>query len=63
MGQWDGAVAPESLSEQLRGAPVGMAGDTIQMRLATICLMADRYKAGGREGREMKREENSRKDR
>lgn len=43
-------MAPESLSEQLRGAPVGTAVDTIQMRLATICLMADRYKAEGRDG-------------
>ena len=40
-----GAVAPESLSKQLCGAPMGTVGDMIQMRPATICLMADRYKA------------------
>lgn len=42
-----GAVAPESLSKQLCGAPMGMVADMIQMRPATICLMADRYKAEG----------------
>lgn len=47
-----GAVAPESLSKQLCGAPMGMVADMIQMRPATICLMADRYKAeGGRKER------------
>lgn len=50
IGEWDGAVAPESLSKQLCGTPMGTVGDMIQMRPATICLMADRYKAE-REGR------------
>lgn len=55
-------MAPESLSKQLCGAPMGMVGDTIQMRLATICLMADRYKVERGGEREMKREEDSRQD-
>lgn len=41
---------------------MGMVGDTIQMRPATICLMADRYKVERRGGREMKREEDSMQD-
>lgn len=43
-------MAPESLSKQLCGTPMGTVGGMIQMRPATICLMADRYKAE-REGR------------
>lgn len=39
-------MAPESLSKQLCGAPVGTVRDMIQMRPATICLMADIYRAG-----------------
>lgn len=54
-------MAPESLSKQLCGAPMGMVGDMIQMRPATICLMADRYKV--EKGGEIKREEDSRQDR
>jgi len=54
-------VAPESLSKQLHGAPVGTVVDMIQMRPATICLMADGYKAEG-EGREMKTDKDSMKD-
>lgn len=42
---------------------MGTVGDMIQMRPATICLMADRYKAERGGGREMKREEDSRQDR
>lgn len=44
-----GAVAPESLSKQVCGCPVGTVADMIQMREATICLMVDME--GGREGR------------
>jgi len=41
---------------------MGTVGDMIQMRPATICLMADRYKQRERE-RGMEREEESGQDR
>lgn len=44
-------MAPESLSKQLCVAPVGTVGDMIQMRPATICLMAYTEREGGWRGR------------
>lgn len=52
-------MAPESLSKQLHGAPVGTVRDMIQMRPATIYLMADIYRAGREEKRDEKAQRQS----